>query len=159
MVYNNDVVKQLFSTAHINEWNFKCWRKVQFHAILVLHYFALYSVVTNYLKIANPEHTNTQARILSDIPASLHLCIWIIYSKNLTNIYAHNINLWAVKCCFSTYNWCYIAWLVTAKILINQTIHLKSFFQTHTVGRSMHNIFYKPVMKMATTGLQNIGYN
>jgi hypothetical protein len=106
MVYNNDMVIQLFSTAYTNQWNFKCWRKLQFHAILVLHYFALYSVVTNYLKIANLEHTNTQARILSDIPTSLHLYIWIIYSKNLTNIYARNINLWALKCCFFTYTWC-----------------------------------------------------
>lgn len=40
-----------------------------------------------------------------------------------------------------------------------QTIHLKSLFQTHTVGRSRHNIFYKQIRKMATTGLQNIGYN
>lgn len=103
--------------------------------------------------------THTQARILSDIPTSLHLYIWIIYSKNLTNIYAHNINLRALKCCFLTYTWCSIAWLVTVKTLNNKTIHLKSLFQTHTVGRSRHNIFYKPIMKMATTGLQNIGYN
>jgi len=38
-------------------------------------------------------------------------------------------------------------------------VHLKSLFQTHTVGKSRLNIFYKPITKMATTGLQNIGYN